>query len=292
MFQNNTPNNHTTATRGSFVGIIVYLILAASKLIAAVIFNSTALMADGLNNFSDIIASLAVFIGLKISQRPIDEDHYFGHDKYESISSFMVSLIMILLGGQIIISSCQKLIQQDFQYVPIQAVWIPALSLILLYTAYRYIHYLNQKTQSIALRATLTDMRNDLLITATTIIGIIASQVNILWLDALISLLVGILIIKSAFDIFLESTHTLTDGFDPDAVKQYRAFIKQLPEVKEVPKIRGRISVNKIYLDVTIEVDPQMSVKDSHQITQQIELLMQYKFSVSDVDVHVEPYHR
>ena len=102
----------------------------------------------------------------------------------------------------------------------------------------------------------------------------------------------GILIIKSAFDIFLESTHTLTDGFDPDAVKQCREFIEQLPEVKNVPRIRGRISVNKIYLDVTIEVDPQMSVEDSHQITQQIELLMQYKFSVNDVDVHVEPYHR
>ena len=283
-------DTHTAAMIGSIVGITVYLILACAKLIASYIFHSQALFADGLNNFSDIITSLAVLIGLFISRKPADEDHTFGHDKYESISSFVVSLIMFLIGSQVVIKGATQLWLRHHVIVDLRAIWVPLMSVMLLLIAHAIISIIVNQTYSVGLNATKTDMRNDILITLGTIFGIIGGQYGLPWLDALISLIVGIIIIISAAEIFKESTLTLSDAYDPDSINEYRNFITQIPEVKRVSRIRGRISARKEYLDITIEVDPLMTVYDSHAVTQRIETYLTMKYGIQDIDIHVEPY--
>ena len=93
------------AARGAFVGIVVYLIISSLKLGAAYFVHSASLRADGLNNLTDIISSILIFIGLRIARKPADEDHYFGHSKFEPLASFATSLIMFTVGLEVIKSS-------------------------------------------------------------------------------------------------------------------------------------------------------------------------------------------
>lgn len=284
-------NNYISqAQKGASAGIFVYLILTVIKLLGSWLFNSASLRADGLNNLSDIFSSLAVLIGLKLAQKPADEDHHFGHEKYEALSSFVVAIIMILLGVDIISTGVRSLWTQNYTYVAIEAIWVPLGSIVLLFIAYLYINRLAQQSKSMGLRATQQDMRNDILVTLSTIIGIIGSQFEILWLDSLISSLVGVIIIISAIDILKDSSFNLSDGFDEEELQRYKYAIAKHPQVINVPSIRARLSGRNTYVDVVIEIDPHLSVYDSHEITVEIEEIMYYKFDINDVDIHVEPY--
>ena len=82
------------ASKGALVSVSVYLLVSALKLLAAFYFHSAALRADGLNNLTDILSSILIFIGLKFAMQPADQDHHFGHTKYESIASFVTSVVM------------------------------------------------------------------------------------------------------------------------------------------------------------------------------------------------------
>ncbi|MGX7107343.1 cation diffusion facilitator family transporter [Hutsoniella sourekii] len=283
-------NKIDSASRAALTGIFVYLFLSVIKLLASVHFNSSSLLADGMNNLTDIISSLAVFIGLYIAQHPADDNHAFGHSKYETISSFIVSLIMFSLGLNIITNNLQLLIHQDHSHSSIQAVWVAIASALVLSLAYLYIRKLSFETDSLGLKATAKDMRNDILVTLSTVIGIIGSSIGWTWVDLAISILVGGIIMYSAIEIFMESTYILTDAFDQEALQDYKEAVLLHKRVKDVANIRGRTSGSLIYVDITILIDENLTVHESHLITEDVEYILRESFGVYDIDVHVEPY--
>src|SRR5690606_27514422 len=112
---------------------------------------------------------------------------------------------------------------------------------------------------------------SDALVSTGAFIGFIGAQFGLIWLDPLAGSVVGIIICKTAWDIFKEATHTLTDGFDEDKLIEIRQTIEQVKEVKEVVDVKGRIHGNQSLIDVTILVDPNLNVVQSHRITENIE---------------------
>lgn len=286
----NDKHPNQSASKGALVGILVYLFLAGAKLISAAFFHSATLHADGLNNLSDIISSLTIFIGLKIAKRPADDNHRFGHDKYEAISSFGVSLIMFFLGFNVINSGINSLIQEDYQTPSQETLWIGCFSAIILYLCYRYIKGLARANNSMGLLATARDMRNDILISLTSILSPFSSKLGLPFLDTLLAIIIGGLIIFSAYQIFSESTFVLSDGFSQELLKKYRQQILVHPQVRNIRAIRARVNGDHTYVDVAIEIDGHLSVIESHKITEEVEEILIYNFGVYDVDVHVEPY--
>lgn len=286
----NHKHPNQSASKGALVGILVYLFLAGAKLISATFFHSATLHADGLNNLSDIISSLTIFIGLRIAKRPADDNHRFGHDKYEAISSFGVSLIMFFLGFNVINGGINSLIQEDYQIPRQETLWVGCLSAIILYLCYRYIKGLARANNSMGLLATARDMRNDILISLTSILSPFSSKLGLPFLDTLLAIIIGGLIIFSAYQIFSESTFVLSDGFSQELLKKYRQQILVHPQVRNIRAIRARVNGDHTYVDVAIEIDGHLSVIESHKITEEVEEILIYNFGVYDVDVHVEPY--
>lgn len=286
----NSDYNSKSAQKGALLGIIVYLMLALIKLSVADLYAASSLEADGFNNLSDIIASLAVWLGLKLANRPADENHSFGHEKYEALSSFLVSLIMFIIGLQVILTGLQQLISRDYSQTSALVFITTFFSIFVLLITHQYIQFLARKTHSIGLKATSKDMKNDILISISTLFGAIAVKSGWPVIDTALSILVGIAVIYSAYGIFRESTFTLSDGIDQDLLTQYQHTIEQHPKVIAVNNIRGRTGTNQIYLDVTIVLDPHMSVLESHNVTEELELILAHQHHVRDVDIHVEPF--
>ncbi|GLO68346.1 hypothetical protein MACH08_41300 [Oceanobacillus kimchii] len=154
------------------------------------ISNSEALKADGLNNTTDIIASIAVLIGLKLSQKQADEDHPYGHWKAEMVASMIASFIIMVVGIQVLIGAVTSVYQGGNESPDIISVWTGIFSAVIMYFVYRYNKNLAQKIKSHSVMAAAKDNLSDSWVSLGTAIGIFGSQFNLPWLDPLTAIVV------------------------------------------------------------------------------------------------------
>lgn len=275
--------------RGAIISIIAYICLSIFKLAIGYISDSAALKADGLNNTTDIIASIAVLIGLKISQKPPDKDHGYGHWKSETIASMIASFIMIAVGIQVLLEAITLMVQGEKESPDIIAAYAGIFSAIVMYFVYRYNKKLAVKINSKSVMAAAKDNISDAWVSIGTAIGIFGSQLHMAWLDTVTAIIVGLLICKTAWDIFREASHELSDGFDPDKIKLYQNVIINVDGVKGIKGIKGRNYGNNEVLDVEILVNSTLDITEAHEIATQIENVMKKDYGVYDVHIHVEP---
>lgn len=282
-------DNLKLGERGAIISIIAYIVLSVIKLIVGYTADSAALRADGLNNTTDIIASIAVLIGLRISRRPADDNHKYGHWKSETIASMVASFIMMAVGLQVLIDTVSTLFQGKQESPDIVAAYVGIGSAVVMYFVYRYNRNLSRKIDSKAVMAAAKDNLSDAWVSIGTTIGIIGSQFGMPWLDIVTAIVVGFLICKTAWDIFSEASHELSDGFDEQKLKMYEDVIFDLEGVKGIKSIKGRNYGNNEVVDVVILVNSQLNVHQAHDIATKIEDTLTEEYGVYDIHVHVEP---
>lgn len=281
--------NLKLAERGAIISIIAYICLSTLKLTIGYFADSEALKADGLNNTTDILASIAVLIGLKLSQKPPDDDHPYGHWKAETVSSMVASFIMMVVGLQVLYEAILSLFAHRTQAPDTIAAWTAVFSALVMYGVYRYNHKLAKKVKSQSVMAAAKDNLSDAWVSMGTAVGILGAQFHLPWLDPLTALIVGLLICKTAWDIFRESSHYLTDGFDEKLLEDYKNTVKKVSGVVAVENIKARSYGSQVVADVVIHVEPSMDVKESHEVTKNIEQVLEDEYQVGEVHVHVEP---
>ncbi|TKH02649.1 cation transporter [Peribacillus simplex] len=282
-------NDLKLGERGAIISIIAYICLSIMKLAIGYISDSAALKADGLNNTTDIIASIAVLIGLRLAQRPPDKDHGYGHWKSETIASMVASFIMFAVGVQVLIDAVASMLKGGKESPDIIAGYVGVLSAIAMYFVYRYNKKLAMKINSKAVMAASKDNISDAWVSIGTAIGIFGSQLNMPWLDPLTAIIVGLLICKTAWDIFIQASHELSDGFDENKIHLYKDVITNVDGVKGIKEIKGRNYGNNEVIDVVILVNSTLDIKEAHDIATHVEKVMMKDHGVYDVHVHVEP---
>lgn len=289
---NMTPSNTNPqiARRGIYLSIVTYVIISTAKLLVGYRFDSDAVFADGLNNFTDSFASIALLVGMILSQRPADQNHRYGHYKIETITTLIMSFVIFYIGITVTIDSTTALINQEYAApTPINAV-VGLSSGVIMSGVYWYNNRLGKKLNSPSLKASAKDNLSDALTSFATALSVVLSRTGILWLDGAMAIVVGLIIIKSGYDIFKESAFSLSDGFPQEDLDNYRKIILMVPGVRAVSDIRGRNYGANVYIDITILVDPKISVQAGHAITEKVESALQKTEDVTAIDVHVEPY--
>ncbi|MFD2617942.1 cation diffusion facilitator family transporter [Terrilactibacillus laevilacticus] len=282
-------HNLKMGERGAIISIIAYLFLSGIKLILAYFTHSEALRADGLNNTTDIIASIAVLIGLRIARKPADDDHLYGHWKAETVASMVASFIMLVVGLQVLYGAIKSLFHGEVKPPDILSAWTAIFCAIVMYGVYRYNKKLAQKIQSQSVMAAAKDNLSDAWVSIGTAVGILGSQLNLPWLDPVAALLVGGLICKTGIDIFKEAVKYLTDGFDENKLQSYKNAIMHVPGVLSVKNIRARNYGNNPVVDVVILVNPTLDVRDAHDIATNVENELSHQHGVYEAHVHIEP---
>ena len=275
--------------RGAIISIIAYICLSVIKLVVGYMSDSTALKADGLNNTTDIIASIAVLVGLRLAQRPPDKDHGYGHWKSETIASMIASFIMVAVGIQVLVDAVTSMLEGGKESPDIIAAYVGVFSAIAMYFVYRYNKKLATKINSKAVMAAAKDNISDAWVSIGTAIGIFGSQLNMPWLDTLTAIIVGLLICKTAWDIFRQASHELSDGFDENKIQLYHDVIINVNGVKGIKEIKGRNYGNNEVIDVVILVNSTLDIKEAHEISSHVEEVMIKDYGVYSVHVHVEP---
>jgi cation diffusion facilitator family transporter len=275
--------------KGAWVSIFSYLLLSALKLIIGTIAVSQALLADGLNNTTDIIASVAILIGLKISQKPPDRDHHYGHFRAETIAAMVASFVMAVVGIQVLYQAVQKFYKPSLETPNMIAAWTALFCAVVMFIVYMYNFRLATRINSHAMMAAAKDNRSDAFVSIGAFIGITGSQFGLPWLDPVSAFLVGVIICKTAWTIFWDASHALTDGFDVKELEQIKKTVKKTPGVESIKDIKARVHGNQVLVDVTIHVNNDLNVVESHEITEEIEARMLDEHNISHVHVHIEP---
>ncbi|GLH62422.1 cation diffusion facilitator family transporter [Parageobacillus sp. G301] len=278
------------AELGAWVSIVSYIILAISKLIVGSIAHSDGVKADGWNNFSDILASVAILIGIKIAKKPRDRNHPYGHSRAENISSLIAAFMMMSIGIDVIIEGISSAFRPGKEGAPEPfAAFVAVASALVMIAVYYFNAQLAKRTNSQALAAAAKDHLSDALVSIGTVVGIIGAQARLLWLDPLVAALIGGMICKTAWEVFMETSHALTDGFDEHMLTTYKQEIEAIDGVKNVSDIKARMLGSYVVLDVTIHVDPHLTVVKSHEIADEVERLMKKRHNIEATHVHIEP---
>jgi cation diffusion facilitator family transporter len=278
------------AEKGAIISIVSYIFLAVAKLLIGIRGDSNALFADGLNNFTDIIGSLVVFIGLRIARKPIDKNHAYGHWKIETVASMITSFIMLLISLEVLGDAIEKIVHKTYSKPDPLTALVGVASALIMILVYFYNRTLAEKVHSSALYAAAKDNLSDVYTSIGTTIAILAAIFKFPLLDTIAAVIIAILILITALEIFKDSVFSLSDGFPDNLLAEYKKTILSIDEVKEVRLIRGRTYGTNIFLDVVVAMDLNLSVLQSHLITEIIEKRLSNKFQIYDIDIHVEPY--
>lgn len=285
----NPIENLRIAKRGPIVSIVAYLVISIAKLIFGYSFHSNSLIADGFNNLSDIVGNVALLFGLQLASQPADANHKFGHWKFEDLSSLITSFIMFIVGFQVLIQTLQAIFfGKETAIDPLGAI-VGVISALIMLLVYAYNKRLSKRVKSSALVAASKDNLSDAITSIGTSIAIVAASLHLPIIDRIAAIVITFFILKTAYDIFMQSAFSLSDGFDNKHLKKYEAAILEIPKITAVKSQRGRTYGSNVYLDIVLEMNPDLSVYESHAITEQVEQLLSERFAVYDIDIHVEP---
>ncbi|WP_338449395.1 cation diffusion facilitator family transporter [Niallia oryzisoli] len=282
-------SNLKKAEKGAMISILAYVVLSAFKLIMGYIGHSEALKADGLNNLTDIMASLAVLVGLRIAQKPPDENHRYGHSRAETIASLVAAFIMISVGIQVITGSVKAFFNPDETTPDIMTAFVALASALFMFGIYRYNLRLSKKLNNKSLYSAAQDNRSDALVSVGATIGIAGSYFGIGWLDSLTAVIVGFIICYTAWEIFKDAALDLTDAFEVSKLKEIEETIRNTPGVKLVKDIKARLHGNRAIVDATIFVEPTLTVIEGHQIAEDVEDRLLENHQINDSTIHIEP---
>ncbi len=268
-------------------------VLAVLKLVIGFISGSFAVIADGIDSATDIASSLVVLLAARIISRPPNIRFPYGYQKAEPVAARILALVIFFAGAQLAWSTIRVLTGEATMETPsLLAIWVTVFSiagkLILTLKLYRT----GKKVDSPMLIANARNMRNDILISFSVLVSLLFSILLVEPLiDRLIALLISIFIMVSAFRIFMKTNIDLMDGIDePGLYDQLFKAVHQVKGAHHPHRVRARKIGIYYMVNLDIEVDPDLSVKEAHEIARMVESSIKSNLrNIYDVMVHVEP---
>ena len=280
--------------RLTFIGIFGNIFLSAFKLFAGIFGKSGAMVSDAVHSLSDVFASFIAFLGVKISLKDPDEEHPYGHDRFECIAAIVLGLILAGTGIAIGYVGVAKIMGRSSAgiEIPTTLPLIAAIvSIVVKEAMYRYTLHYARKLGSAAFEADAWHHRSDALSSIGSFAGILAAKLGYPIMDPIASIIICFFILKVALDILKDAFMRMTDtscGIEYE--KKLRAYIEEQPGVQHVDLLQTRYFGNKIYIDVEISVDRNISLLDAHDIAEEVHDNVENNFeNIKHVMIHVNP---
>ncbi|MBE5816335.1 MAG: cation transporter [Clostridiales bacterium] len=217
-----------------FIGIVANIILACCKLIVGILSSSMSIIADALNNFTDCLSSVITMIGFRLAQKPADEDHPFGHARFEYISSLIVSVAVMFVGFELAKSSIEKIFNPEAISFSVITVVVLVMSIAVKLGLYVYNMRVAKKIDSASLKATAIDCRNDVIMTSVVLISTLVEHFTSLAIDAYTGAAVSIFILFSGVMLVKETASPILGGKNDESIKEII-----LSKLSEYPFIEG-----------------------------------------------------
>lgn len=285
-------NRYEEAEKVTILSIIWNIILTIIKVLAGLLGKSNAMVADGLHSASDIISSIGVLIGNKIAKTPNDKEHNYGHEKAETLVSFLLSMLLIFVSIKISLGGINSLFHLDTVQIPtILPLIVSVISIGIKEYQYRITIKVAKKINSPSLKADAWHHRSDALSSVAAFIGVGGSLLGFKALDPIATVIVGLFVAKVGFNILKDASNELMDySIDEDEENKILNIAKNTKGVLNIGDLKTRKHGSMAYVDLTICVNKDLTVIEGHEISHNLEVsILENIKIVKGITVHVEP---
>jgi len=276
----------------TLLGVLVNVVLITLKLIVGIGIRSSALIADGVHSMSDLATDFVVLIGTKLSYRPPDESHPYGHSKFETIASQLIALFLFATSLGLIWSAGVSIYNHKHNFPGYWVLIVAVLSVLAKEVLFFLTRKIARATQSTVLYANAWHHRSDSFSSVAVLIGGIVSILGWGHADQVASILVGFMIMTVAGKIFYEGLVELSEhSADHKSIKTIEAVLSEEKDIFHWHALRTRKLGAELCVDVHILVDSNLSVLESHRITMEIEEKIKERLSHPvNILIHIEPH--
>jgi len=268
-------DNHWPAKRRvTLVGAVINLLLSVGKIVGGIVGQSQALIADGVHSLSDLLSDALVLFASRWGSLEADHNHPYGHERIETLATLGVGLLLLAVGAGFLIDSVGRLLNPERLWTPgWLAFGIAVLSVLTKEGLYHYTVRVARQTGSSLLRANAWHHRSDAFSSVVVIIGIGGALAGLLWLDAVAAAIVGVMLGWVGWRLLGEAATELVDtglsGRELDALAE---TIDAVDGVRGHGRLRSRRMGGRIFVDVRVLVDGQLTVREGHKIAEQVRL--------------------
>ncbi|MFQ5654147.1 MAG: cation diffusion facilitator family transporter [Planctomycetota bacterium] len=273
-----------------WTALLFNLLVATGKLLYGAWSGALSVTADGFHSLLDAASSIVGLVGIQMARRPPDEDHHYGHQKFEILSAMGISLLLFLSAYEIVVEAFGRM---DRDVLPVHSPWGYALlgaTLLINSLVFRMEQVRGKELSSPLLLADAEHTRSDILATIGVLGSLVSIQMGTRWIDLFVALAIGVIIARAGYRIIGRAVTVLTDSAAIDATA-IEEVLAGFPGALHAHKIRSRGFEDQIFIDLHMHVEPEMSLREAHDLSERIEKALQQRFrGVTDVVIHVEPH--
>ena len=276
-----------------WMGIVGNAILFGAKIVIGTLFNSIAIISDSFNSLTDIVASTIVLISVRTSYRAPDADHPFGHKGAQPLAGLVVAILTGIVGFEIITQAVTRLINGEQIEKGLLPIVLVIGVMVMKLGMHLYARIVARKTGSTAIAASAADHRNDVLVSAAVLIGVVASNLGLPLLDPVVAILIGLWIIRAGFAIGRTNIKFLM-GEAPPA-----ELVKKIVERAEA--VDGVLGLNDVFahyvgtsveIEVHINVDRRLTIEQAHDIGKKVQWAIEDMDEISRAFIHIDPLEK
>jgi cation diffusion facilitator family transporter len=283
----------TAGNKVTLVGVLVNTLLIVLKLVAGIYGSSQALIADAVHSFSDLFTDAVVLIGIKISKKPPDKTHHFGHARIETLASTIVGMALIGTALYIGIEASLTIYRHTEYHPTTLALFGAGVSIVLKEVLYHYTIRTGRRIKSQLIVANAWHHRSDALSSVAVFIGVAGTQINPSWhiLDSFAALLVSFFIVKVGLEILRDALREFTDTAPkPEIIGKIQQCALSVNGVVDTHDLRVRTSGGFYQMEIHIVVDGQLTVLEGHKIAKAVEgCLVEDVGNIGSITIHVDP---
>ena len=289
-----SESNKKTAYKVSLISILVNVVLSVFKFIAGIFAKSGAMISDAIHSASDVFSTFIVMIGIKAANKQADDKHQYGHERIECVAAILLAVVLFITGVGIAIDGVNKIMQgfEGTLAVPgILALIAAVVSIVVKEGMFWYTKHFAKKINSGAMMADAWHHRSDALSSIGSLIGIGGAMLGLPILDPVASLVICIFIFKAAIDIAKDALDKMIDtACDEHEVEQMKSVILSVDGVLGIDDVKTRLFGDKVYIDVEICCDGNLTLYNAHDIAEKVHDLLEETFeNVKHCNVHVNP---
>lgn len=284
-------SNYKRVQKILFIILLANLMVAALKIIVGSIIKSASMTADGFHSLSDGSSNVVGLIGVYFASKPEDEDHPYGHNKYETLASLLISIMLFLVAGKIILGAIERFKEPVIPEITLESLMVLIFTLVVNIVVSIIEYRKGKELNSQILISDSMHTRSDIFISLGVLATLIGVRLGISpIIDPITSLIVAGFIIHAGYEIYKVNSFVLLDGVAIDS-EEIKKIVMSFEEVKDAHKIRSRGTTNNLNIDLHIEVNPKLDVEETHKLVHDIEDAIRARFNKNlQVIAHVEPH--
>jgi len=282
------------ASRSTWVSVGVNLLLTITQVVVGVLAKSQGLVADGIHSLSDLVADFVVLLANRHSQKDADEDHPYGHQRYETAASLVLGALLLAVGVGMLWSAAGKLEAPDtVQPVHVVALYVAGAALLAKELLFRYMLAVAKRVKSSMLVANAWHARSDAASSLVVGLGIVGNLAGYPILDPIAAAIVGFMVARMGWSFGWDALHDLMDrAVDDQEVAAIRRTLSETPGVSDVHDVRTRKMGDMIVVDAHLEVDATLTVEAGHDIAVAARQRVMQRHRVLNLMTHVDPWRR